>query len=205
MFSWMQITSIGGSTIMLPAAVAIAVWLAAERAWRLVWHWCLQFAGALLLVAGSKIAFVGWGIGIPTLAFTGFSGHAMRAAAIIPLFFYLIVQHNTSATRLSAAFLGMCFSALISFSRVLLHFHSISEAVTGWILGMLVCLSFIRYAEKSPKPVLNRALIGGSVVILLLTSFAKPIPTERMINAAAIWLSGHATPPTSSHVNRTPI
>jgi len=191
MFSWMQITQIGGSTILLPAAAAIAAWLSAGQAWRLAWYWCLLFAGGLLLVAASKIAYVGWGIGIEAVDFTGFSGHAMRAAAIIPPFFYILLQQNTLAVRLSTALLGMSFAALIAMSRVLLHFHSISEALSGWILGTAVCLCFLWLAEQMPKPELNRALVVGSFATLLAASFAKPIPTEPLIESAAALLSGH--------------
>jgi hypothetical protein len=152
----------------------------------------LLFGGALMLVAVSKIAFVGWGIGIESLDFTGFSGHAMRSAAIMPLLFYLILQQKTAAIRRSAAIFGICFAALISLSRVLLHFHSISEALSGWVLGTAVCLGFIWRAESLPKPILSRPLIAGSFVLLLAASFARPIPTQRLIDDAALLLSGHA-------------
>ncbi|AEK61817.1 hypothetical protein CFU_1986 [Collimonas fungivorans Ter331] len=192
MFSWMGITKVGGSTIMLPAAVAIAAWLLAARAQRLFWAWCLLFGSALLLVAASKIAFVGWGIGIDELDFTGFSGHAMRSAAIIPLLFYFLFQQKTTMTRQLAAVSGMAFAALISLSRVVLDFHSVSEALSGWVLGSAVSLAFIWCAETLPKPVLNRTLMGVSFVLLLAASFARPIPTQLLIDKAALLLSGHS-------------
>ncbi|SDX28233.1 PAP2 superfamily protein [Collimonas sp. OK242] len=192
MFEWTTITKIGGSTIMLPAAAAIAAWLLAARAWRAFWVWCLLFGGALLLVAASKIAFAGWGIGIEALDFRGFSGHAMRAAAIIPLLFYLVLQQQTTLIRRTAAVFGMCFAVLVSFSRVWLDFHSVSEALSGWLMGSTVCLAFIWQAERLPKPSLNRALITASFVLLLAASFARPIPTQRLIEETAQLLTGHA-------------
>ena len=177
---------------MLPAAAAIAAWLLAARAWRSFWVWCWLFGGALLLVTASKIAFAGWGIGIEALDFRGFSGHAMRAAAIIPLLFYLVSQQQTALIRRTAAVFGMCLAILISLSRVLLDFHSVSEALSGWLMGSFVCLAFIWQAERLPKPALNRALITASFLMLLATSFAKPIPTQWLIQEAAQLLTGHA-------------
>ncbi|SFI09745.1 PAP2 superfamily protein [Collimonas sp. OK307] len=199
MLEWRTITKIGGSTIMLPAATAIAAWLLAARAWRSFWVWCLLFGGALLLVAASKIAFVGWGIGIETLDFKGFSGHAMRAAAIIPLLFYLVLQQQTPQIRLTAAVFGVCFAVLVSLSRVLLDFHSVSEAVSGWLMGTSVCLAFIWQAERLPKPSLNRALITASFVLLLAASFARPVPTQWLIEETAQLLTGHAAMAAPSH------
>lgn len=184
---------------MLPAAAAIAAWLLAARAWRSFWAWCLLFGGALLLVAASKIAFAGWGIGIEALDFRGFSGHAMRAAAIIPLLFYLVLQQQTSLIRRSAAVFGVCFAVLVSLSRVLLDFHSVSEAVSGWLMGTAVCLAFIWQAERLPKPSLNRALITASFILLLAASFARPIPTQWLIEEVAQLLTGHAALAAQSH------
>jgi membrane-associated phospholipid phosphatase len=190
MFSWMGITKIGGSTIMLPAAVAIAVWLLTARAWRMTWLWCLLFGSALVLVAASKIVYVGWGIGIPALDFTGFSGHAMRSAAIMPPLCYLILQDKSFAVRMSGVAFGVGFAALISLSRVLLQYHSIAEALSGWLLGSAVCLYFIWRAEQLPKPSFNRVLIAASFVLLLAASFSKPIQTQKLIEGAAEVLGG---------------
>ncbi|MEO6919853.1 MAG: phosphatase PAP2 family protein [Collimonas sp.] len=177
---------------MLPAAVAIAIWLIAGDARRLFLYWCLLFGGGLILVAASKIAFVGWGIGIQSIDFTGFSGHAMRSAAIIPTFFYLALQPRTRAVRWAAVLLGLCLATLISVSRVFLHFHSVSEALSGWLLGSAVCLAFILSAESLPKPGFNRILIAASFALLLVASCTKPIPTQRLIDGAAQLLSGHS-------------
>ncbi|MGB7193224.1 MAG: phosphatase PAP2 family protein [Collimonas pratensis] len=187
----MQISKIGSSNVMLPAAVAIAVWLMAGGARRLFLYWCLLFAGTLLLVAASKIAFVGWGIGIEEIDFTGFSGHAMRSAAIIPTLFYVIVRQQAFALRWPAVILGVGVAALISLSRVQLLFHSVSEALSGSLLGLAACLCFIWQAENASQPGLSRTLLACSFVLLLTASFSKPVPTEDLIASTALWLSGH--------------
>jgi len=39
------------------------------------------------IVSASKLAFMGWGIGIRELDFTGFSGHSALFAAFWPIFY----------------------------------------------------------------------------------------------------------------------
>jgi len=75
---------------------------------------------------------------------------------------------------------------------VVLDFHSVSEALSGWLLGGAVSLAFIWCAESLPKPVLNRTLMAVSFVLLLAASFARPIPTQLLIDKAALLLSGHS-------------
>ncbi|WLI90669.1 hypothetical protein Q4S45_05990 [Massilia sp. R2A-15] len=86
---WMTIIDVGHASVMLPLAGAIAAWLIAGQAWKLALCWCAMFAAGLGIVALSKIAFLGWNTAIPTIAFQALSGHAFRAAAVIPVFFLL--------------------------------------------------------------------------------------------------------------------
>ena len=72
MLSWVGLTDFGDSAAMLPAAALIALWLAAGRAWRRMVLGCCGFAVLSLLVALSKLAFLGWGIGqSEAIDFTG--------------------------------------------------------------------------------------------------------------------------------------
>src|SRR5205823_3726256 len=91
MMSWMYIIDIGHTAVMVPAAGAIAVWLLSGRAWKLAVCWCLIFAAGLGLVALSKIAFLGWGLEIPSIGFKALSGHAWRATAVMPVFFFVLL------------------------------------------------------------------------------------------------------------------
>lgn len=143
MVSWISITRLGGVNVMMPAAVAIGAWLVYGRAWRMALWWCLIFSTGLLLVVASKIAFIGWGIGIRSLDFTGFSGHSMCATAVIPVLFYLIFQKAPPLARASGVTLGILFGVMVAVSRLILHAHSMSEAVSGCVLGGIVSLTFI--------------------------------------------------------------
>ncbi|MHB1677785.1 MAG: phosphatase PAP2 family protein [Sulfuriferula sp.] len=194
MISWFGITAAGSFTVMAPAGAAISVWLALNRAWRLVLIWCLLFLGGMGLVVATKIAFVGWGLGIHAVDFTGFSGHAMRATSVAPVLLYLLLQKFTKTARLSGVLLGLAFGVLISYSRLEVHAHSVSEAVAGCLLGALIALGFIRILSKSSKINLNHWVIALSLVGLLSSPTIPAAPTQRWITLAALWLSGHERP-----------
>ncbi|HEX2531385.1 MAG TPA: phosphatase PAP2 family protein [Burkholderiaceae bacterium] len=191
---WWKITFFGDTVVLLPAALTIAVWLAIGRAWRMAAIWCVLFSVGLTLVAATKIAFVGWGIGIRSLDFTGFSGHAMRATAVIPAMLYLILQRTPRTVRITGVMFGFAVGALISFSRVVVHAHSVSEMVLGAMLGALISIWFIRASTDIPNSPPNRWLIAFSLAGVFGTSHAQPAPTQHWINGVALYLSGHDKP-----------
>src|SRR5215217_2554483 len=90
MLLWMALSALGSMSVTGPLCIAVAVWLLAGRTWRLSLSWCMLFGIGLLLVAITKIAYYGWGIGIPQWKFAGLSGHAMRACAVYPVVLYLM-------------------------------------------------------------------------------------------------------------------
>ena len=80
---WHLITRLGEVQILLPAAVVAALVLAARRdSWPTVTLWLSLLGVAVLLTLASKLAFMGWGLGLPAFNFSGISGHAMMAAAL---------------------------------------------------------------------------------------------------------------------------
>ena len=194
MISWFDITTAGSFSIMAPAAAVVAVWLALNRAWQLVLWWCLLFIAAMGLAVASKIAFIGWGIGIRSLNFTGFSGHALRTASVVPVLLYLLLQKTTSAPRKLGILLGLAFAILIGWSRLAVNAHSVSEVVAGWLLGTSVSLGFIWILSHSPKIELNPWVIMLSLIGLLATPNIAPVPTQRWITEAALYISGHDRP-----------
>ena len=189
MISWMKITNLGDVAVMAPVAALITAWLIINHPFKNAVLWCLLIAAGMGLVIASKIAFVGWGIGIASLGFTGFSGHTMLATAIIPVLFYLILQKASPAVRLSGIFIGILCGIMIGISRLVLQAHSVSEAVSGCALGAAVSLSFIWLLEPSKKPVPHRILIALSLMVLLAAPYIKPTPTQEWISDLVIYFS----------------
>jgi membrane-associated phospholipid phosphatase len=194
MFLWERITFLGDSVVLLPVAFIIAVWLIASGNRRLAMLWCELFAAGLVIVVASKIAFIGWGLGIQSLDFTGFSGHAMRATAVLPLVPLILLQRSPQIVR-ALALLAMVFLAgLICLSRVAVGAHSVSEVVAGAALGALVGVSFMWLAYRELAPVRHRWLIAVSLLGVLGTTHAEPAPTHRWMVGVALYLSGHERP-----------
>jgi hypothetical protein len=109
MLWWSHLSALGGLNVTALLAVAIAAWLVGARCWRLALAWCLLFGAALLVAAASQMAFLGWGIGVRALSFTGFSGHAAtRAAAVFPGRLYLLLERRGAARGAGVRRGGSC-------------------------------------------------------------------------------------------------
>ncbi|MFC6518688.1 hypothetical protein ACFQAT_01870 [Undibacterium arcticum] len=90
--------------------------------------------------------------------------------------------------------LGIVFGVIVGISRLVLHAHSVSEAIAGCILGGIVSLMFIWILEPPQKFALYRSLIALSLIALLAVPYAEPAPTQSWITCLALYLSGHDRP-----------
>ncbi|HAT33935.1 MAG TPA: membrane-associated phospholipid phosphatase [Janthinobacterium sp.] len=180
--------------VMAPTGVAIALWLAAGKCWRLALNWCLLFGGGMAVVVLTKVAFIGWGIGVSSVELAGFSGHAMRAAAIFPVAFFVLLKNAGPRARVAGVAAGVVLAVLIAIARVVVHAHSVSEVVTGCLLGLAVAFAFIWHARAVREVVVSRVLIALSLCGLLFTPTVEPVPTEQWMQQLALYLSGHERP-----------
>jgi membrane-associated phospholipid phosphatase len=177
-----------------PIGVAIAIWLLSGKSWRLTAIWAVLFGAGMALVVITKMAFIGWGIGVESVEFAGFSGHAMRAAAVFPVAGFLALRSTPGIARHVGTALGVLFAVLVAISRVYVQAHSVSEAVTGCLLGLLVAALFIWYASTEHHLALSRVLVALCVPVLLVAPRVEPIPAEAWITRAALYLSGRDHP-----------
>ncbi|MDN2705738.1 phosphatase PAP2 family protein [Janthinobacterium sp. SUN100] len=189
---WNGISFAADMSVMGPAGVAIALWLLVSRQWRLVLSWSLWYGGGLVLVVLSKLAFMSWGVGSSALDFTGFSGHAMRAGAVFPVLMYVLLQRAAPRWRHAGVLVGVAFAVLVAISRVVVHAHSVSEAVSGCVLGLALALGFMWSARGAVNIAVSHALALASLVLMVGLSFkAEPMPTEQWLQKLALALSGH--------------
>ncbi|WP_296001381.1 phosphatase PAP2 family protein [Rugamonas sp.] len=177
-----------------PIGVAIAVWLLAGQSWRLTLSWCLLFGAGMALVVLTKVAFIGWGLGVESVEFSGFSGHAMRAAAVFPVACYLGCRQLGASARVWGTLAGIAVAVLISLSRIYVQAHSVSEVVTGTLLGLMVAAAFIWHASTEHHLALSRVLLVLCIPILLVAPRLEPVPTEQWMTELALLLSGHDEP-----------
>lgn len=201
---WPAITWLGDSGFLLPVALWIAVWLGLRGVTRpLAWRWVLLFGLGGGLVAVSKVAFMGWGIGSAALNFTGFSGHAALSASVWPVAGWLTASRGRHRLRVCAAALGLLLALLIGLSRLAIHAHSKSEVAAGLVLGGVVSGCFLWLQHRRPHPRLHALLVLATLVTpLLLQRPGNPAPTQGALEAIAVRLAGIEQPFTRADLLR---
>ena len=194
MLTWWGLTDFGDSSAMLPAAALIAAWLAAGRAWRQTVLWCGGFAVLSLLVAASKLAFLGWGIGSQDIDFTGISGHTALAVSIFSVGTALSLADRPRVLRWSGAAIGAAIGLAIGLSRLALHVHSVSEVVAGAALGAALAVIYFWGATHAIPARLYPAALGAALLIILAAIHGERAPTQDFLTRLALDLSGRAVP-----------
>jgi membrane-associated phospholipid phosphatase len=204
-FTWQQgihwFTRLGEIGILWPVAVALALWmLAVGRSWRLALAWLVPLALATLITSLSKIMFIGWGLGIAALDFTGFSGHAMFAAAIYPVLAFSLAggssPHANPRRWVWPVVGGYVLAALIASSRVAVYAHSWSEVVLGFALGAAASGSTLWLVGHLPqRPTLLRwGMLAIASWLVLMPSHAAPSRTHDLVTQLATELAGRSQP-----------
>ncbi|MGO4390289.1 phosphatase PAP2 family protein [Variovorax sp. M-6] len=190
------ITWFGDSGFLLPAALWIAVWLGIRSGTRpLAVLWVLLFGLGGALIAVSKIAFLGWGIGSVSLDFTGFSGHTAIAASVWPVACWLVASRWEHRVRVGAAVLGWLFAAFIGATRLALDAHSLSEVVLGYAIGVAVSGTFLWWQHRLPHPRLSWTLVLLSLATpVLFLRPGTPAPTQGALEVIAVRLAGIERP-----------
>ena len=185
------ITHLGSSSLLLPIIALIVVGLWRTRQIAALRIWLASFFVAVGFTLATKIAFMGWGLGIPALDFTGISGHGLLATAVLPV---LLAFISSARHRYLAFPVGLCIGALVAILRVALHTHSLSEVVIAWLLGGLVAWSAIRKLDPAARP----PSYVVAAPLLLLFAFNAPaatyLPSHDIEIRLALMLSGRDTP-----------
>lgn len=197
---WHWVTRLGEAGIVLPVALAVALWLLlSARSVRIASSWLIPLGLAASITTISKIAFLGWGIGIASIDFTGFSGHSMFSAAIYPMLGHALAVHLEERSgrpwRRYGAIAGYALAALIAVSRVFVGAHSVSEIVSGFALGALASGAALLLIGDTRHRLRARWLalgLGGWLAVMPL--HAAPSQTHGMVIRVALKLSQRSVP-----------
>jgi len=199
---WYFLSRLGEMQLMLPIALALVAWLAWAGEGRRAALWLAMVGLAVGITAASKIAFIGWGIGSARLNFTGFSGHAMHAAAVMPLLAGSITADRSRWIRLGAVTFALALAMLVAISRIKLGAHSPSEVFLGYLLGGLAS-SLALGLGNPPHAHPQRWLVASVFAALLLNSSMLPtLPTHDVVTRVALQLSGRDKPYTRNMMLR---
>ena len=200
---WPAVTRLGEAQILLPAALLCTAWLAWRSGTpRTAALWLATLAAAAFVTTASKLAFIGWGVGSATLDFTGFSGHAMFAAATLPVLLRALAGSGIVAAR-NAAAAGMALAALVAWSRVAVDAHSAPEALAGFLLGSAASgFVLVRGDFLALRPQPRWAPLLLLAWLLVTSGAAPPSRTHDMVTRLALALSGRPQPYTRADLHR---
>ncbi len=152
-------------------------------------RWAAGLAAGTLVTTASKIAFIGYGVGSALLDFTGFSGHSMYAAAVLPVLAALVGGRAGAAC-------GTVLALVIMTSRVRIGAHSWSEAIGGATLGLAIAgWTLSRYLAPpgaARAPWWLPLLLAGWLTLLPMR--APPSRTHDWVVRLSLWLSDRPVP-----------
>ncbi|EQB3642509.1 TPA: phosphatase PAP2 family protein [Raoultella ornithinolytica] len=205
--NWQWVSFFGDSTVLLPSAAAVFMVLFLRRPSRqIAWQWGLLFGITGAIVSASKLAFMGWGIGIRELDFTGFSGHTALSTAFWPIFLWLLCARGSVVLRRTAMVMGYLLAGLVGYSRLAIHAHSPSEVIAGLLLGAIGSALFLLLQRNSSRVVDAQLSWGGvlSLIIIpvvLLNTGAKA-PTQSLLGEIAVKLGPLEKPFTRADMHK---
>jgi membrane-associated phospholipid phosphatase len=195
LISWHLVTRLGEAQYLLPAALWACLALMRHDATRsLACRWSQTLLIATVLTMASKLAFIGWGLGSAQWNFTGVSGHAMFASAILPLLVATLTSRLSAAWQRGAVLLSFVLVIAIGVSRLMVGAHSASEVLAGLLLGSAAS-AFAMAHVGLPREISNLYLPLVVVVWLLVAPLQAPqFPTHSLVTRLALLLSGHDKP-----------
>jgi membrane-associated phospholipid phosphatase len=194
---WHFITRLGEAQLLLPAALWACLTLVNQPTTRLISvRWLQTLVVGASLTLGSKLAFIGWGLGSAKFNFTGISGHAMFAAATYPFLTVTVACQLPSQWKRAALVMTFLLVVLICLSRIVVLAHSISEVVAGFLLGITVSAHAVCHF-RLPSFKLNFYVPLILALWFLVSPLHTPqIQTHSMVTNLALFLSGHIKPHT---------
>ncbi|MCI1004738.1 phosphatase PAP2 family protein [Herbaspirillum sp. C7C8] len=190
--NWHTLTFLGDSTMTIPGACILTLWLGVNRMWRQMFAWLLAFGTAMMIVVISKLLFMGWDISLPMLNFTGLSGHTASSSALYLSIALLLTQDTTGLRRALVLTLTALLVTSVGLSRLMIKVHSESEVLLGLLVGAGAAWAFGLSLRQSAPPLRHLLLPLGLAAALMMTGFNKPAPTQSFLQELAKQLSGRA-------------
>ena len=187
--NWQLISFFGDSTVLLPSAAALFIVLMLRKTSRLLaWQWSLLFGITGAIVCASKLAFMGWGLGIRELDYTGFSGHSALSAAFWPIFLWLLsARFSAGLQKGNRGATGVFFMTLVTIATVVYWLNPPGNPgvdmacmiIIGFLIYGPVMLIGLHALELAPKKAAGTAAgftglfgyLGGSVAASAIVGY----------------------------------
>jgi membrane-associated phospholipid phosphatase len=176
---WYAISNIGDAALTLPIAAVCAIWLTLSD-WRLAVRWILLLSAGMAIVGLTKILYFGCGVGIPAIDFRVISGHTTLSTAVWTVAFALLFRCKGGSIRVGAT-LGLLVGALTAVARVFDNAHTISEVISGWLLGATIATLFVRAFERSGARLFFPYMAPLSLMLIASVAYGHHAPFQKMI------------------------
>ncbi|MBH1664985.1 phosphatase PAP2 family protein [Stenotrophomonas maltophilia] len=187
---WLFLSNLGDSRWLLPMAMVLLLALPRSES-SLRRRWAVAIAVTAGLTLASKLAFMGWGLGIQRLDFTGISGHAAMSSVVYPVALWLTVSTGERRDlRWFAA--GSLLAGAIGYSRLPIQAHSTSEVISGLALGLAASCAVLGTSVAHSRPKV-RVLLLACVTGLVVPAAISDLRTHDLIRDAAKLLSGRSS------------
>jgi undecaprenyl-diphosphatase len=205
-------TGLGDWQVLLPLFGAILLWLGWQKRWQAAAYWTAAAAFALVLTEVLKISV---GILRPQAVYDGLSafsfpsGHAVLAMVVYGFLAVLFARELHERYRASAYAAAAVLILTVSFSRLYLGAHWLSDVLAGLSLGLIwVSLLGIAYRSHPAATLPLRGLViasGLAFGIAALVHFPEslqqaqtryaPVQTDVRMEGAGWWREEWATLP----------
>jgi membrane-associated phospholipid phosphatase len=176
---WNAISNIGDAALTLPIAAVCAIWLTLSDR-RLAGRWILLLAAGMALVGITKILYFGCGVEIPTIEFRVISGHTTLSTAVWTVAVALLFRCAGGSTRVGAGF-GLLIGALTAVARVFDNAHTISEVISGWLLGTAIATLFVRAFVRSGTRLFFPYVAPFGLLLVATVAYGHHAPFQDMI------------------------
>lgn len=189
-----RLLHMGDLDIALPLGAGLATWLVATGAWRAALRWASCFLAAVVLVGGTKVAYLGWGADMTALGFKALSGHATVVTALYPFGAWVLLRRHGNGAACAALGAGLLLGAAVAALLVARAEHSWTEALLGWLLGAAVSAAGVASARDLGRATLLPALWWSLPVVALAGWAMQSAHVGYWMVRLALALSGNSRP-----------
>jgi membrane-associated phospholipid phosphatase len=186
------ITDFGDSALLLPASLALCIYL-----WFGGWHrsalgLACSLAACGVLTLAAKIGFQACGHEISGFAIRSPSGHTAFSTTAYGCGAILLAAGRSHGVRIAIAVATAALIAAIATSRILLHAHSSSEVAAGMAIG-LACVALFQFRTAVPPQIASRwRLLLATFAMLVVLTHGRHLNAEEIIRHLALHLRSAA-------------
>ncbi|HED52265.1 MAG TPA: phosphatase PAP2 family protein [Gammaproteobacteria bacterium] len=165
-----MVTELGDGEVLYGFTLLLSLWLVWRRDWRMALHWVITVTAVALLTWTLKLYTVVERPPLLDTSIIGYSFPSMHASLSVAVFGFLavaIARELRSNWHWIPYSIAVFLVVSISFSRLYLGAHWLSDILAGWSLGLMwVATMGIAYRHHPAPAISTRAITPVALLIL---------------------------------------